>query len=602
MKTLGRNQIKTLLLGASALALVASEASAGGYIQTLGLSQRTSSLAGAVTAKTQDFDAFYTNPAGAADFVTPVIGLTAKIVDTTNLEVDDGTGNSGVSKTLTGEDFALAPAAGLYLPMIPGSVVAGFGIGAPFALGADFKDQPFGQIASNQDSSDIELLYVEASPTVAVKLTDRINVGGSVNIGLAKHLKLVAPFDNVWGVGNAIPDPSGLGISGQITAQSDDDLPLPVAPWEFSTDPTAVTFTLGTQIRLTDTLRFGVTYREETPNEFEGELKLPMQVSPAITAALATGNPANAALTGPLTVCTGSAAEAVCDLNFGVERFKVDMELPRHIQFGFAWQVFPNWELSFDAQWTNWADATGFGSPLAVQFVSTQSVNPATNGVPNALGIPAGVPGALNGVTTTSQVGIGAITNFACAAATLNLAPALIDPTQQACAQGVNQIVLNYQADDAWSFMVGSEYTVNETWTILTGYQYDQAFMPNSHLDLNSYDTDKHYFTGGVEYSMFSPYGLLKLNLGGQLVWYEENTIQAGQSDTAGGLGQNASLSGPLHNIPGQVNPGSNAVTPANAIGFGTNDSAITIGDGFIWTVGLGATLHFGATEAAPLK
>jgi len=573
MKTLGRDNIKTLLLGASALAFLAGPATAGGYIQTLGLSQRTSSLAGAVTAKSQDFDAFYTNPAGAADFDTPLLGLTAKIIDTTNLEVNDGSGNSGIKDTLTGEAIAIAPATGAYLPLIPGSVVAGLGVGAPFALGADFKDQPFGSIASNQDSSNIELLYIEASPTVAVKLTDRINVGGSVNIGIAKHFKLVAPFDNLWGLGNAIPDPSGLGISGQITAQSDDDLPLPVAPWEFSTDPTAVTFTLGTQIKLTDTLTFGLTYREETPNQFEGELILPLQISPAITSALTGGGIPTA-----LTACTGNAKNQVCDLNFGIERFRVDMELPRHIQFGFEWWAMPNWALSFDAQWTNWADATGFGSPLEVQFVSTQSVNPATNGVPG-FNLPAGA---------NTQVGIGGITNFACAAATAALAPA-------SCPQGVNQIVLNYQADDAWSFMVGSEYILDKSWTLLTGYQYDQAFMPNSHLDLNSYDTDKHYFTGGVEYTMPTALGEMKLNLGGQLVWYEENTIQANQSDTAGGLGQNASLGGPLHNLPGQVNPGSNAVTPPNAVGFGTNSSAITIGDGYIWTIGMGATLRFGA-------
>jgi len=565
MKTLGRNHIKTLLLGASALAFLAGPATAGGYIQTLGLSQRTSSLAGAVTAKSQDFDAFYTNPAGAADFDTPLLGLTAKIIDTTNLEVDDGSGNSGIKDTLTGESIAIAPAAGAYLPMIPGAVVAGLGIGAPFALGGDFNDQPFGSIVSNEDSSDIELLYVEASPTIAVKLTDRINVGASVNVGIAKHLKLVARFDDLSGLNNVFPDPSGLGISGQITAQSDDDMPLPVAPWEFSTDPTAVTFTLGTQVRLTDTLRFGVTYREETPNQFEGELRLPTQVSGAIAGALA-GAPS-------FSACTGKASIAVCDLNFGIERFRVDMELPRHIQAGFAWQVFPNWELSFDAQWTNWADATGFGSPLIVQFVSTQSVNPATNGV---IGSPA-TPNA------TTQVGIGGITNFLCAAAA------------GGCPQGINQITLNYDADDAWSFMVGSEYKVNETWTLLTGYQYDEAFMPNSALDLNSYDTDKHYITGGVEYTMPTALGEMKLNLGGQFVWYEENTIQANQSVNAGGLGPNASLGGPLHLLPGQPNPGSNAITAPNSIGFGVNEEDITIGDGYIWTVGMGATLRFGA-------
>jgi len=181
MKKLNQNKIKALLLGASALALMAEPASAG-YIQTLGLGQKTSSLAGATTATADDFDAFYVNPAGAANFTTPVIGFTAKLIDTTNVDVNDGAG-SGIKDTWKGEGLATAPALGAYLPVMPGSIVMGLGIGAPFALAADYNDQAFGATVTNNSSSNIELLYIEATPTIAMKVNDRLNVGLGVNIG-----------------------------------------------------------------------------------------------------------------------------------------------------------------------------------------------------------------------------------------------------------------------------------------------------------------------------------------------------------------------------------------------------------------------------------
>ena len=168
------------------------------------------------------------------------------------------------------------------------------------------------------------------------------------------------------------------------------------------------------------------------------------------------------------------------------------MELPRHIQFGFAWKVLPNWELSFDAQWTNWADATGWGSPIEIQLTQTQSVDPLTN-------FSVGIGGLLNLLSTLPSIGGNGVD---CGVNAVNLP----------C--GINATFFNYNARDTWSFMVGSEYALNDTWTILTGYQYDQGFMPKSSRDWITYDEDKHYITGGVEYTTPSPLGELKLNLG----------------------------------------------------------------------------------------
>ncbi len=535
------NKFHAALLGASALALSAVPASAE-YIQTLGLGQKTSSLAGAVTATSDDFDAFYTNPAGAANFTTPVIGLTAKLIDTTNLEINDGAGG-GVKDTWKGEALAIAPALGAYLPVMPGSIVMGLGIGAPFALAADYNDQDFRATVTNDSASEISLLYIEAVPTIAVKVNDRLNIGFGVNVGLAKHLKLTTKFTDLGGLSGALTALVGAaagnpGVSGTLLVQSDDDMPLPVAPWEFSTDPTAITFTIGMQYKVLPNLTFGAVYRGETPNEFEGDVRLFTNLS---SLAGATAG-----------LCTNLGGAGVPD-SCGVERFRTTMELPRHVQLGLAWRATETWELTADVQWTNWSDATGFGSPLNVALTQSQ----------NAPAVPAGAGGAgLQGLLC--QLGaVPALAGVAC---------------------GINQITFGYDAQDAMAYMVGSKYDVNETVSVLLGYSYEEQFMPNRTQDLLTPSSDRQLVTGGVELNVPSAMGLWRLNLGGQVIFYEENTI--GGSQTAGGLGPTAQVG----NI---ANAGQG---PQNAVAFGQQTNPYTI-DGHLWTVGLGATLFFGATE-----
>jgi hypothetical protein len=64
-----------------------------------------------------------------------------------------------------------------------------------------------------------------------------------------------------------------------------------------------------------------------------------------------------------------------------------------------------------------------------------------------------------------------------------------------------------------------------------------------------------------------------------------------------GGLGVNSSLGG----FSAGPNPSTSAITPVNSIGFGANEETVKQG-GYLWTIGAGATLRFGATEAAPIK
>ena len=388
----------------------------------------------------------------------------------------------------------------------------GLGIGAPFALAADFNDQDFGATVTNDHSSNIELLYIEATPTIAVKVNDRLNIGLGVNIGIAKHVKEVIKFTNL----------AGAGVSGSLVAQSDDDMPLPVAPWEFSTDPTAVTFTVGMQYKALPNLTLGAVYRGETPNEYEGDVQLYTNLP----------TPCNT-IGGPQDNCGGG------------ERFRFTMELPRHLQVGLAWQAMDNWELSFDAKWTNWSDATGFGSDLILDLTRSQNAPNTAFGAGGA-----GAQGLL------CQLGV--------------------------C--GIDQIHVKADAQDTMTYSIGSKYDLNQTVSLLGGYSYEEQFMPNRTQNLIFPSSDRHWVTGGVELNVPSAMGLWKLNLGGQVIFYEENTIS--NSQNAGGLGPTAQV-GPL---------GPQVGGAANAATLGTQQNPYTI-DGHLWTVGLGATLFFGANR-----
>src|SRR5262245_37292214 len=107
------------------------------WAQTMGIGQKSTNLGGAVTATSDDFDAFYTNPAGAANFDRQFIGFGLKTVDTRGIKVEQSDINDGTpaapewgllhpdadgldlspDKTLSGQSVGVVPSAGGYMPL-----------------------------------------------------------------------------------------------------------------------------------------------------------------------------------------------------------------------------------------------------------------------------------------------------------------------------------------------------------------------------------------------------------------------------------------------------------------------------------------------------
>ena len=435
------------------------------WAQTMGIGQKSTNLGGAVTATSDDYDAFYTNPAGAANFDRPFIGFGVKTFDTRGISVKQtdvnpefdafSPGGEGLDlspgSTLPGQSIGIVPSGGAYMP-VPGmeNLVVGIGNGVPFLVSGNFKNDNASGNYGKFDTTDASLIIVELAPTAALKINDELNVGASIGVTTFKYFKVANS------IGLQIPE---LGITtpvsiGRVELETNSDIGLPVGPWEFATSPTNVSFTLGAQYKVLPNFTLGVTYRSETPETFEGVANASFDLSE-----LGIDNPSQAK-----------------------DRFRYDVELPRHLQIGMALDVTPEWKVMTDVRWTNWSDAKGFGSPTVIKF-------------------------AEGNITPSSGL-----------------------------VAGVRTITADYNAEDTFSLHLGTAYKLTSNLELQAGYVYDPSFMPEASLDLITFSTDRHIFSLGGTYKERTDSGEWAFTLGGQLALYEDGHIDAGQSSTAGGI------------------------------------------------------------------
>jgi long-chain fatty acid transport protein len=427
------------------------------WAQTMGIGQKSTNIGGAVTATSDDYDAFYTNPAGAANFDRPFIGFGVKTFDTRGISVKQtdvnpefdafSPGGEGLDispgSTLPGQSIGIVPSGGAYMP-VPGmeNLVVGLGNGVPFLVSGNFKNDDASGNYGKFDTSDASLIIVELAPTAALKINDELNVGASIGVTTFKYFKVT----NAIGV-SILPGGVPLGSIGSVELETNSDIGLPVGPWEFATSPTSLSFTLGAQYKVAPNVTLGVTYRSETPETFEGTAK-------------------GSFLEGEVTT---------------LDRFRYEVEMPRHLQVGMAMDVTPQWKVMTDVRWTNWSDAKGFGSPSVIKFAEG-------NTTPGA-----GIPGA-------------------------------------------QSITANYDAQDTFSIHLGTSYKLTPNLELQAGYVYDPAFMPKDTVDLITFSSDRHILSLGGTYKERTQDGEWAFTLGGQLALYEDLHVGAGESSTAGGV------------------------------------------------------------------
>jgi len=199
--------------------------------------------------------------------------------------------------------------------------------------------------------------------------------------------------------------------------------------------------------------------------------------------------------------------------------FSTDIDMPAHFQVGMAYDVIPNklnWSL--DVQWTNWANTDGIGSLLTI---------------------------------ATDEPLLGFI----------------------------NDLAVDYDANNTITVRTGLEYKLNEKWTLLAGYAWDESIFDDQHVDILVYDSNRHLFSAGVMYDTRGGENRSGWiwNLGAHVTHYETRTIAPGVSQNLGGV-----------SLPNLVD--------ADTLGFVPNQEAFTYG-GNILAVGFSFQYMFGGAK-----
>ena len=173
--------------------LISDANAAGFYLQEQSVSGQGSAYAGQV-ATPRDSSIVYFNPAGmthlkgtntnlGVHFIAPDSDLTD-----TGSSVPFGTvGGSG------GNPYSITPVPNISMSheVVEDKFWLGFAVSAPFGLGNEYNDGWFGRY----DSTETELTTIDFQPSFAVKVNDKLSLGGGVNVQYAEaDLQSIRPI------------------------------------------------------------------------------------------------------------------------------------------------------------------------------------------------------------------------------------------------------------------------------------------------------------------------------------------------------------------------------------------------------------------------
>jgi long-chain fatty acid transport protein len=522
--------------GVAAVAALATGARAD-WIQTFGIGERSALLGGAVTASADDYAAWYYNPGGAGGLERPLLAASARVIDTRALVFRDAEGDHHTDATTRESEVAVAPTVGGYLPLgaleslreVPYAdrVVLGLGFGAPFAITADWSDRGFHRFNSRNQS----LFVLELAPTLAVRLTERLSIGATLDWVAFNKLRIDAFLGDGF-VGQAASFATGEAVPPQATIDGSDDGTLSLQTGDsshlgvgqFDPDFGSAGVTVGVRYRAREWLSLGVVYREETPVVFEGDVAL--RIDPSATF-------------GALPATSRSG-------------YRLALEMPRHLQGGFAWDVadrIATW--SVDLQWTQWSAASGLGSPAPVRLS------------PGLVELPAALAPALQPANPAARAEPG---------------------------DAIRTLVLDYDMRDTLAVRTGVEWHVAPAVDLLFGYVYDPSVVSESHLDAVSFSSDRHLASAGVAYRRGKPEGCqLALVLGFQAVVYESRRVGEGRSQNLGGLATYQDADGDF----GTLNFAANRDAFASDRSDGRPITGAVEFGGLIWAAGLSVQGRF---------
>ena len=305
-----KRSILTLAVVAACVVIARLPLSAGGF-QLNEHGARAMAQGGAFCARASDASALYFNPAGLSfQRGFQVMGGATLIMPSYTFY-----GPSNLQRNDKWEmESQLFYPPNLYITNtwndgLLSGFAAGIGLNVPFGLGTRWADDWIGKAVTRE----IELQTFYITPTVSYAINDMIAVGAGANIVLSNvNLRRAVP--------NFSPE-MGLELEG--------------------TGKTAVSWNAGLMFRPMDDVSIGLTYRSNTPIDFEGTASFISR--PNSVAALFPGG----------DVLTG-------------------IDLPATWYAGVAWMPMENLELEFDYQGIGWSSY----DKLTIDFVNDATTDP----------------------------------------------------------------------------------------------------------------------------------------------------------------------------------------------------------------------------------
>lgn len=299
---------------AAALPLIATSTvahAAGFYLQEQSVSQQGTAFAGTAANPTDASTIFY-NPAGMTELGRATVTAGGSVI-VPHLQFNDRgstAGNTGGPfAAYTGNNgpnpFDPTPVPSMYgaMPLADGRYWIGLGISAPFGLSSDYGDDWFGRY----DSISSDLMTINIAPVAAMKVTDRLSIGGGPNIQYANAR-----------LRNALPCPTAICAGAAFTPATDGLSELKGNSWGLG-------FNVGALWKATDNTQLGLHYRSQINQTLEGTATV-------------------SGLLGPLAAGNGSVgAEA-------------ELKQPDIVSFGIAHQMSPRLKLLGSANWFNWSN------------------------------------------------------------------------------------------------------------------------------------------------------------------------------------------------------------------------------------------------------
>jgi long-chain fatty acid transport protein len=308
------------------LALTPSGARADGWkIQLQGVKALGSAYAGRGVA-IDDASTVWFNPAGMTALGETWVFTAGAPVITYQLKFRDAGSRSVLGQPLAGDEAdggKTAPVPHVYLVRrLNDRWHVGFGFNAPFGLGTDYGETWIGRYHATETT----LTVYNLNPSVAVRLSDRVSIGGGID--LQRSSATIANMIDFGSLGAAV----GLPL---VPQQQDGRIQFSGTDW-------ATGFDLGLRIDASSATRFGATYRSEIKHDLEGDADFTV---PAAATPLTVG--------GLLFADTGA---------------HVTLPMPHEVSVSGAHDLSDRWTLLGDFTYTRWSAfkelAVSFDNPL----------------------------------------------------------------------------------------------------------------------------------------------------------------------------------------------------------------------------------------------